>query len=368
MKSRYISIKNSDGKEWIFALDNLQIGLNIYQASSTKGILLKKYLPILIKVPGLNSILIKSLGMTYSSLDVPNSVIYKIKEVFNVTDPSFAYFAGTPSKHKKGVIQVSFNDKLLGYVKITGKKAVADLFYSEQLFLTWLNECGINNIPTCLFCGKIEGLYIFAQNTIKTGKSCVLHSINDTQIDFLKKMNKCTKIKCTFEESDYYKSLNQLKKNQWLISHYGVQCRYLNRGFNIIEEKLKNQSEYSAYHGDFTPWNSFVEEGELYVFDFEYAKRTYPPFIDIFHFFTQSCIFEQKLDAIGIFNKFLSEKKRVFDRLFDQPEISYLEYIYSIIAFYFDRDGDSLKADDIRNLQYWIKLIDLLVDRICDME
>lgn len=34
--------------------------------------------------------------------------------------------------------------------------------------------------------------------------------------------------------------------------------------------------EYGVYHADFTPWNMSVEEGQLFVFDWEYASLTYP--------------------------------------------------------------------------------------------
>jgi len=37
-------------------------------------------------------------------------------------------------------------------------------------------------------------------------------------------------------------------------------------------------------HGDFTPWNAFVQSGRLYVFDWEYADRAYPIGYDHIHF------------------------------------------------------------------------------------
>lgn len=365
----YISISNSDGKEWILPSDNLRIGLNIYQASSKKGLLLKKYLPVLMAIPVINCTVKKILGISDTVLNIPVPIIEKIKEVFDVCDPTLAYFAGTPSKHRKGTIQVSKHEKLLGYVKITKNQELANLFYKEQEYLDWLKESGVKNIPNCLFCGKINNMYIFIQDTIKTSQSIMLHTIGNVQLDFLEKLNMYTKTKCSYNESDYYDSLNQLKQKAELVFSYGVSCQHFEDGLNYVEETLRTESEFSAYHGDFTPWNSFQENGELYVFDFEYAKKTYPPFIDVFHYFTQSCIFELNFDASHIFEKFTRKMNNgLFEKLFDQPEISYLEYIYSIISFYIDRDGESLKDIDIRNLKIWLNLIDLLVERICCIE
>jgi hypothetical protein len=37
-------------------------------------------------------------------------------------------------------------------------------------------------------------------------------------------------------------------------------------------------------HGDFTPWNTFVQGGRLYVFDWEYARADWPVGFDLVHF------------------------------------------------------------------------------------
>lgn len=363
MKRNYVCIKNSDGKEWILPSDNLKIGLNIYQASSKKGLLLKKYLPVLMTIPVANNVVKKVIGISDTSLNIPDSIIEQIKVVFAIENPTLAYFAGTPSKHKKGTIQVSTQNKLLGYVKITENQEIANIFYKEQRYLDWLKECGVKNIPTCLFCGKVKDSYIFIQDTIKTQKSVMVHMLGTTQVDFIQRLHACTKTKCMYTESDYYETLSRLKQKKDFVFGYDVSCKNFERGLALIEGSLQEKCEFSAYHGDFTPWNSFQENEELYVFDFEYAKKTYPPYLDVFHYFTQSCIFELRFNAEQIFNEFVSDKYQViFQRLFDDPEVSYLEYLYSIIAFYIDRDGKSLKADDIRNMKIWMRLIDLLID------
>lgn len=367
--NEYISIKNSDGKEWVLPSDYLEIGLNIYQASSKKGLLLKKYLPTVMRIPVVSSTAKKILRISDVSLTITDPIIEKVKEVFDVSDPTFAYFAGTPSKHRKGTLQVSKGDKLLGYVKITESKEIAEIFYKEQEYLEWLKVHGLENIPTCLFCGRIYNSYIFIQDTIKTQNSIMLHDLGTVQLAFLKSLYMCTKTICSYDESEYSVSLCRLKQNKGLIFKYDVSCRHFEKGIDYVESALRGKREFSAYHGDFTPWNSFQENGQLYVFDFEYAKKTYPPYIDVFHYFTQSCIFEKNLDADQIFQIFIDEKsKKLFGELFEQPNVSYLEYLYSIISFYIDRDGGSMKIDDIRNLNVWLRLIDLLVERICSVK
>jgi hypothetical protein len=46
------------------------------------------------------------------------------------------------------------------------------------------------------------------------------------------------------------------------------------------------QDEIPVYlaHGDFTPWNTFLQDGRLYVFDWEYAEPSWPVGYDFVHF------------------------------------------------------------------------------------
>lgn len=50
---------------------------------------------------------------------------------------------------------------------------------------------------------------------------------------------------------------------------------------NAVEDTVKHwegkRVGFCAYHADFTPWNMYVEQDELFVFDWEYAQMTYPP-------------------------------------------------------------------------------------------
>jgi len=54
-----------------------------------------------------------------------------------------------------------------------------------------------------------------------------------------------------------------------------------------IEENLRPHADtipLCLCHGDFTPWNTFVQGGRLYVFDWEYARDDWPVGFDLTHF------------------------------------------------------------------------------------
>jgi hypothetical protein len=103
----------------------------------------------------------------------------------------------------------------------------------------------------------------------------------------------------------------------------------------------------------------FVEKGALFVFDWEYAKRTFPPFLDAFHFFTQVCIFEQHKNAEEIMTTYRSNRN-IFAKYFDNPDFSYQCYLLGIISFYLDRDKRQVSGSIKKSLDIWIHLIKIL--------
>ncbi len=58
-----------------------------------------------------------------------------------------------------------------------------------------------------------------------------------------------------------------------------------------LEQQLRNVPFFSAFaHRDFTPWNMFVQQDHLAVYDWEMAKDAYPLGFDAFHFVIQKGI------------------------------------------------------------------------------
>src|SRR5690606_38653970 len=156
-------------------------------------------------------------------------------------------------------------------------------------------------IPTCLFNGVLkDNLFVFIQSTIKTTTSKVVHQWQETHWQFLTTLHEQTKQSLLFEETDFFESLMLLKKNTAYLKDADAQLIY--KAISKVTEHFKNKQVcFSAYHADFTPWNIIKENGNLFVFDFEYAKMGYPPYLDWFHFFTQTAIFKNQLDATEIY-------------------------------------------------------------------
>lgn len=133
-------------------------------------------------------------------------------------------------------------------------------------------------MPECLFCGDLgNGVSIFVQNTTKTSQSKVVHEWGILHDKFLLRLKEATIQEIAFEKSDFCRVLTTLQKHtDWLPEEVDKAMV-----MNAVEDTVKHwegkRVGFCAYHADFTPWNMYVEQDELFVFDWEYAQMTYPP-------------------------------------------------------------------------------------------
>lgn len=398
---KYISITNLDGKTWRLPVKHMTTAMNLYQPSAMKGKILKKFLPLINYIPGLGKIAQKLLRITEFKLSIQPILLNKLKNVFKCApdEIELSYFLGTPSVHQKITVQVSTKSSILGYCKITDSKEIMEIFKHEEDILKTFQASGIENIPVCLYCGSLSdsvseikacsGVNLFIQSTTKTNKSRVEHNITKLHYNFLSNLAMRTKTNVDYLSSDYHTMIEGLKENLHYLDVVNELVCYASQDKSISEmaastKQKENFSEelmrntvlkvidlvekslskdgmvFSGYHGDFTPWNMFFEEDRLFVFDFEYAKKSYPPMIDIFHYFTQSCIFEKKLDADDIYYEFISKfdnKDKMGGVKVGDLKLTYCYYLLDIIALYLNRDKGNFNRNVERNLIVCVQLL-----------
>lgn len=360
----YIKIQNCDGKVWILPQTNLEIAFLLYQPSSIRGRALKKCLPWEVKIPTLGQAVKRILKIQECVLEIDSKIDKIIHCVFNQENLVYAYFSGTPTRHQKATIQVFTLDRIMGYCKVANSKEVNKLFVQEKKILDRLDKCGVTNVPKCLYCGEIDdGTGIFIQDTRKSSNSKIVQELSNQHMFFLQELSKKTGRKCKYDLSDYYLMLRRFKKNIHILVEMGYDEDVFRKSIVCVEKVLKGKSFFSVYHGDFTPWNTFEEDGHIFAFDFEYARETYPPYLDMFHFFTQSLIFRKGMTAKKIFHLFetrvITESNR---QLFQNIYCSYLQYLLHIVDFFIERDQGALKEDDLRCVGIWYQIIVFLLE------
>lgn len=355
----FYSFANSSGKRWIMPVQNMKVAMNLYQPGWRAGKILKTLFPYLYWLkPVQNKIGTEKL---YCRLNDRLSDI--IKEIFSIEDFEFSIFCGTPCVHQKIVMQISSGNRILGYCKICDNKEVIANFDYEYELLGKLASMGIDTVPKPLFNDYIyDGVKMFVQSTSKTMKSKTNHVWSKLEEDFLEdvylKSHKIVK----FEDSDFFRDILFLKNNINLLDGFNkkVVVDAIDKVFSHYGNKYV---DFSFYHADFTPWNCYVENNRLYAFDMEYAKITYPPYIDCFHYMVQGLIYEKHLDVNGIINYYDNVKSN-YNVWFDNTDFSFLCYLLAVSFLFTKREKGTITGDVARDTVFRIELMDLLLRRL----
>lgn len=344
--NRCYRITNADGKSWLLPAKNMRVALNLYQPSGRNGKLLKALFPRLHRLPFVR----KAIKAETIYCTLQQELKELLQRIFNCGNLEFAIFEGTPCVHQKITIQLSNGSNILGYCKASDNKDILQLFEKEAATLTLLAKNGVTNIPRALHCGTLSnGVHIFVQSTVKTTKSQVVHTWGPLQEQFLTTLHEKTRQALPFEESDYYRSITALQEHvDWLpaTTDREVVTTAIAR---VMAENCGKMVEFSACHADFTPWNMFVERGELFVFDFEYATLTYPPGIDRCHFELQTAIFEKRMSCEEILEYIngCDVAHRQLLRL----------YLLDVISRFTIRERGNARGDIARSLDTWCYLL-----------
>ncbi len=344
---------NADGKVWVMPVRNMRTAMNLYQPSGMKGKLMRRWFPYF----SWCGLVRRAIHAERVGCSLRADLQELLARVLGVEIFEFSVFGGTPCVHQKITIQLSHGEKILGYCKLSDHADIIKLFHRESDTLSLLAQRGLGDcVPRALYCGELnDGIGVFVQSTIKTNRSRVEHEWTSLQSEFLARLQQATRQQIAFEKSDYYRTLMVLRERlDWLPEH-------LDKGLieRTIEEVLSayagQEVEFSAYHADFTPWNMFVEDGKLFVFDFEYAQLTYPQELDRYHFFLQTAHFERHWSAEEVFDYMESSEGEWIDRR------RLKLYLLDIISRFTIREAGKVEGDVARSFDLWFTILNKMI-------
>lgn len=353
---KYYRIANADGKVWLMPAHNMRRGMNLYQPSGRKGKLLKFWFPVLKSLSPIR----RKIGADELKCKLNKDLQELLCNLFGETELQFSVFCGTPCAHQKITLQLSVGKRILGYCKITDSKEIVGLFENEVNVLSYLLGKSICNVPICFFCGEWKkDLHLFVQSTTKTNRSTTDHQWGIREEHFIIKLYENSKSLILFEYSDFFKDIHFLQSQQDRIKR-NLNAEVVEPAVQLVLDYYGNSEvTFSVYHADFTPWNIYVEKNELFVFDFEYAKYTYPPFLDYFHFFLQTAIFEKHRDVKEIISDFENMEFCHGDK-----DFLFLCYLLAILSNYLQREKGALEGSVAYSIILWIQLINYLINKI----
>lgn len=346
-----ILLQNGDGKKWAFPVENIKTGMNIYQPSSLKGKGIKFVLPYIGKL----DTILRRLNIATTRMKMDSNLEKYLQDQIESTF-QFAIFYGTPSPNQKITIQLNCGNNCIAYAKISNREHIKRYFIKEYELLKELEKRGVVGIPRAISLQEVGSQFVFLQSSYKSGKESVIYNLSSIHYKFLQDIWERTKTKKIFEETEYSKSLKEL---ELYISDFKICDRdTIYKSIKFIKEKFRLEREFVVYHGDFTPWNMYIKEGKLYVFDFEYAKMEYPKYLDVFHFYMQIWYFVKHYNKEKIWNLYCKYSKE-WELALRINDINnyYIAYLLEMIRLNKELEKKTKISISEESYQLWIFLL-----------
>lgn len=196
----------------------------------------------------------------------------------------FAFFTGTDGPHRKTAIEF-IDDKgaILGYAKITRQSSIAAYIRAEANFLRQLETLELESadVPKCITFEEQGAHAILVTDSKKTRRSISPKVMTVAHLGFLQEL--AEKTRCDADDAQRDRLAARLR-NASIRSSEAWRERF-ELGLQLLS-RSDLHLQVALAHGDFTPWNCFLEGGRLYVFDWEYADAAAPLGYDMMKFHT----------------------------------------------------------------------------------
>lgn len=204
----------------------------------------------------------------------------------NQSAASFAYFTGTDNPHRKLAVQVMDRaGGLLGFAKVTRDPQVALLLEHEAAMLRRARALELHcaHVPEVLFHGKTQAASLLVTDTRKTASTPATTHLTRLHLAFLDELARKTAVRqpllARTLASQYADRLTQCASRLGPEWHDRIV-----KAIALLEQQGDAELPAVLAQGDFTPWNSFLVDGRLYVFDWEYAQSQQVLGLDLVHF------------------------------------------------------------------------------------
>lgn len=193
-----------------------------------------------------------------------------------------ACFTGTDGPHRKTALQVmDQSGAILGYAKLSRAAHLRPYLRNEADMLRRVAGMGLRSVdvPAVLGFRDNKAVTLLITDSVKSAAHAATLVAGADHLAFLSEL----------------RARSQSMGAGALLDNLAAQAAALadlagpewGARFARVETALRPQAAdipLCTVHGDFTPWNIFVQGGRLYVFDWEYARAAWPVGFDLAHF------------------------------------------------------------------------------------
>ena len=365
----FFYISNPDGTiRWIYPVSlKRPTFLAFYSTSSTRA----KLIALSIKTFFLFKLnkLLKAKPLEIS-VD-KKSIVGKILE--NYPEYNYSIFTGTVGVNRKAILELNKNNKTEYFIKISLTESSKELIHNEADILEYISSFTFENIEIPKIIEKNDD-YIIIDN-IKQNSSYQTNSIDDIHIKALDDLYSRTLAEKKLEDIDSVKEsnliLNKLETSDINTKLPSDKIENIFTNIASIKSTLTNDMSISLSlslaHCDFTPWNMYVTNNKLSVFDWELSKKNTVLLYDLFHYIFQTEILINKQDYSSIINTintvFKNEYlKEIIKKYNIDINLNYILYLEYTVLYYLDKYNSQ---EELHSQVFW--LIDIWNEALKDI-
>ena len=335
--SQFDFINNTDGTiRWMYNhLHKRPIFLNLYNTSNWKGQLFKTVFKTGFKIGAKNWLKSGAFWITAANELFLNTINHK---------GQYAIFTGTVGANRKAVVSFEQGQKATRFLKMPLTKSANTLVANELDYLQELQGYKLRKmitpkpkkIGTNLMVSNVRPEHPINNNDLKGRHLAALYELYEHTVTpaKLKELPTWLDIQEDLALLENATIINDLPKEK---------INRIKQLLNQLAEQLSTNDfvPTSIAHGDLTPWNSYLTDKALHVYDWELAERL-PLFYDAFHYIFQTSILVKRLPFRAIERQIEAfAKMSIVERMIGEFELNFKQvyqfYLLRNTAYYVRR-------------------------------
>ena len=263
--------------------DSIRNAMTLYQAHSPKARLFKQILCLLPETFGRHVLPVADTTSWTASIDLLSGCLASHPELYGST---ISAYIGSPCNNRKITLQSSKGSRPIAYSKCANTNAAKSALLNEHDALLRLNDERTTGFSIPRILRKTEcGDYLVLVTSgphVRSLRRSVKPCRQD--IEFIGTMALKNRGSADINSIIARLDCNSLANSLQIEQPYAA--RILSAALASLSYNLQEipvQTHYS--HGDYAAWNTLLlEQGNLYVFDWEYFAIDAPAFTDLLHF------------------------------------------------------------------------------------